>query len=87
LRIAFYLLIPFTRVYFVAAEETMRTNWLTRLFILAGALTVKRTWRYESTEIRRNLDPSDKRKIQKALEKNWVITFPQGTTKPFASGR
>jgi 1-acyl-sn-glycerol-3-phosphate acyltransferase len=87
LGIPFYLLNPFTRVYFVAAEETMRTNWLTRLFILAGALTVKRTWRYESTEIRRNLDPSDTRKIQMALEKNWVITFPQGTTKPFAPGR
>ncbi|MGC8750694.1 lysophospholipid acyltransferase family protein [Hydrotalea sp.] len=87
LGIPYYLLNPFTRVYFVAAEETMRTNWLTRLFILAGALTVKRTWRHESTEIRRNLDPSDTRKIQRALEKNWVITFPQGTTKPFAPGR
>jgi len=87
LGIPFYLLNPFTRVYFVAAEETMRTNWLTRLFILAGALTVKRTWRHQSTEIRRNLDPSDTRKIQRALEKNWVITFPQGTTKPFAPGR
>ena len=23
----------------------------------------------------------------RALENNWVITFPQGTTKPFAPGR
>ena len=37
--------------------------------------------------MRRSLDPSDTRKIQRALEKNWVITFPQGTTKPFAPGR
>jgi 1-acyl-sn-glycerol-3-phosphate acyltransferase len=33
------------------------------------------------------LDASDTRKIFKALENNWVITFPQGTTKPFAPGR
>ena len=55
--------------------------------MLAGGLTVKRTWRAEGTEVRRGLDPSDTRKITRALEKNWVITFPQGTTKPFAQGR
>ena len=54
---------------------------------MAGALTVKRTWRSEGQEVRRNLDPSDTRKIQRALADNWVITFPQGTTKPFAPGR
>src|SRR6185312_9047062 len=52
-----------------------------------GGLTVKRTWRTEGKEVRRGLDPSDTRKITRALEKNWVITFPQGTTKPFAPGR
>lgn len=87
LGIPYYLLNPFTNVYFVAAEETMKGNWLSRLFILAGALTVKRTWRAEGKEVRRGLDPSDTRKINKALEKSWVITFPQGTTKPFAPGR
>ncbi|MEI9957262.1 MAG: hypothetical protein WDM90_13385 [Ferruginibacter sp.] len=35
----------------------------------------------------RALDTSDTRKIQRALENNWIITFPQGTTKPFAPGR
>ena len=55
--------------------------------MLAGAITVKRTWRAEGTEIRKNLDPSDTRKIERALKSNWVITFPQGTTKPFAPGR
>jgi 1-acyl-sn-glycerol-3-phosphate acyltransferase len=57
------------------------------LFALAGAITVKRTWRAEGTEVRRSLDPKDTRNITRALEKNWVITFPQGTTKPFAPGR
>jgi len=87
LGIPFYLLNPFTKVYYVAAEETMRGSWLSRLFTLGGALTVKRTWNNGSREIRRGLDPSDTRKITRALEENWVITFPQGTTKPFAPGR
>lgn len=83
----YYLLWPFTRVRFVAAEETMKSNWLTRFFCLAGAITVKRTWKADGQETRRGLDPGDTRKITRALEKNWVITFPQGTTKPFAPGR
>jgi len=87
LGVPFYLLWPFTRVKYVAAEETMKSTWISKLFTLAGALTVKRTWRSEGTEVRRGLDPADTRKITRALEKNWVITFPQGTTKPFAPGR
>jgi 1-acyl-sn-glycerol-3-phosphate acyltransferase len=87
LGLPYYLLNPFTRVYYVAAEETMRGSWISRFFTLAGALTVKRTWRAEGTETRRGLDPSDTRKIHRALDNNWVITFPQGTTKPFAPGR
>ncbi len=83
----YYLLWPFTRVKYVAAEETMKSSFISKLFTLAGALTVKRTWRSEGTEVRRNLDPSDTRKIERALQNNWVITFPQGTTKPFAPGR
>jgi 1-acyl-sn-glycerol-3-phosphate acyltransferase len=87
LGLPFYLLLPFTSIYYVAAEETMRGSLISRFFTLAGALTVKRTWRKEGREVRRGLDPSDTRKIQRALEENWVITFPQGTTKPFAPGR
>ena len=87
LGIPYYLLWPFTRVKYVAAEETMKNNWISKLFTLAGAITVKRTWVKGSTEIRRNLDPSDTRKIEKALQNNWIITFPQGTTKAFAPGR
>lgn len=83
----FYLLNPFTNVYYVAAEETMKGSWISNFFTLAGALTVKRTWRTQGTEVRRGLDPSDTRKIQRALSSSWVITFPQGTTKPFAPAR
>jgi len=87
LGLPYYLLNPFTNVYYVAAEETMRATWVSRLFTMAGALTVRRTWNKESTERRKGLDPSDTRKITRALESSWVITFPQGTTKAFAPGR
>lgn len=87
LGIPYYLLNPFTRVNYVAAEETMKGSFISRLFLLAGGLTVRRTWREGGKEVRRGLDPSDTRKITRALENNWVITFPQGTTKPFAPGR
>jgi 1-acyl-sn-glycerol-3-phosphate acyltransferase len=87
LGIPFYLLNPFTRVYFVAAAETMKSTWISRFFRWGGAITVKRTWRKDGKEVRRGLDPGDTRKISDALQNNWVITFPQGTTKPFAPGR
>ena len=87
LGIPYYLLNPFTRVYFVAAAETMKSTWLSRFFKWGGAITVKRTWRAEGKEVRRGLETGDTRSISKALENNWVITFPQGTTKPFAQGR
>jgi 1-acyl-sn-glycerol-3-phosphate acyltransferase len=87
LGIPFYLLWPFTKINYVAAEETMKSNWISKILSLGGAITVKRTWVQNGTEVRKNLDPSDTRKIERALKDNWVITFPQGTTKPFAPGR
>src|ERR1700694_95048 len=87
LGVPYYLLNPFTSVYYVAAEETMKSSWISRLFTLAGALTIRRTWKKDGADVRRGLDPSDTRKIERALNRAWVITFPQGTTKPFAPGR
>ena len=83
----FYLLWPNTRVNFIAAEEMMKSSLLSRLFALAGAISIKRTWRAEGKEVQRQRDEGDTNKIDEALTKNWVITFPQGTTKPFAPGR
>jgi 1-acyl-sn-glycerol-3-phosphate acyltransferase len=82
-----YLLNPFTNVYYVAAEETMKGSFISRLFALGGAITVKRTWRAAGQEVNRQVDPTDTQKIDEALSTSWVITFPQGTTKPFAPGR
>jgi 1-acyl-sn-glycerol-3-phosphate acyltransferase len=63
LGVPYYLLNPFTSVFFVSAAETMKKNFVTRLFELAGSITVKRTWNEGSTEVRKGLDPSDTRKI------------------------
>lgn len=87
LGLPYYLLNPFVNVNFVAAEETMKDNILTKLFTLAGAITIKRTWRAAGQDIKREVDANDYTKIYEALKKRWVITFPQGTTKPFAPGR
>ena len=87
LGVPYYLLWPYTRVQFVSAEETMKKNLLSKVFALAGSIMIKRVWVDESKEVRKGLDPSDTRKISRALEKNWVITFPQGTTTAFVPGR
>lgn len=87
LGIPYYLLWPYTRVQFVSAEETMKKNLLSKIFALAGSIMVKRVWVDDAKEVRKGLDPSDTRKISRALEKNWIITFPQGTTTPFVPGR
>ncbi|WP_317235188.1 lysophospholipid acyltransferase family protein [Niabella ginsengisoli] len=71
----------------MAAEQTMKSSWMSRLFLLAGGLTVRRTWNESSKEQRSGLDPSDTRKIERSLKNNWIITFPQGTTTPYAPAR
>jgi len=87
LGVPYYFFNPFTNVNYVAAEQTMKSSWMSRLFLLAGGLTVKRTWNETSKEQRAGLDPSDTRKIERSLLNNWIITFPQGTTTPYAPSR
>lgn len=74
-------------IYFVAAEETMKSGFLPKLFRYGGAITVKRTWREAGKEVKRELDPKDPGNMSLALSDGWVITFPQGTTSPFVEGR
>jgi 1-acyl-sn-glycerol-3-phosphate acyltransferase len=78
---------PFPHIYFVAAEETMKAGILPKLMGYAGAISIKRTWRESGKNIKREVDENDTESIKKALDSGWVITFPQGTTKPFADGR
>ena len=82
-----YLLNPKVDFYYVAAEETMNKGFLTKIFKIAGAVTVKRTWRAEGQNVNRMVDLTEVENIMKALDNGWVITFPQGTTTAFAQGR
>ena len=52
-----------------------------------GALTIERSWRAEGREVQRAVDNSANEKIAKALAHGWVVSFPQGTTTPFAPVR
>ena len=78
-----YLWKPKMNLYYVAAKETMQSGLLPKIMAYAGAITVERTWRAKGQEINRTVNPDDTKNIGVALDDGWVITFPQGTTKPF----
>ena len=78
-----YLWNPKLNIYFVAAKETMKAGFLPRIFAYAGSVSIERTWREKGQEINRKVKMSDISNIGIALNDGWVITFPQGTTKPF----
>jgi 1-acyl-sn-glycerol-3-phosphate acyltransferase len=78
---------PKTNIYFVAAEETMKSGILPRIMMAGGAITVKRTWREKGKDTKRNVDFNDISKVLTALGDGWVISFPQGTTSPYSPGR
>lgn len=82
-----YLFRPKIDTYFVAAEETMRKGWLPRVFAYAGAIPVQRTWRQDSSDVKRQVRMDDITNIGLSLKDGWVINFPQGTTKVYAQGR
>lgn len=78
-----YLWEPKLNLYYVAAKETMRSGLFTRMMAYAGAVSVERTWRANGREVQRPVNQEDSENIGIALQNGWVITFPQGTTKPF----
>ena len=78
-----YLWNPKLNIYYVAAKETMKAGLLPRILAYAGSVSIERTWRENGQEIQRQVKMSDISNIGKALDDGWVITFPQGTTKPF----
>jgi 1-acyl-sn-glycerol-3-phosphate acyltransferase len=82
-----YLFRPKIDTYFVAAEETMKKGWLPRVLAYAGSISIQRTWREGSQDVKRKVRMDDISNIGTALENGWVINFPQGTTKVYAQGR
>lgn len=79
-----YLLAPRARSYYVAASETMKAGIVPKLFGLGGALTVERSWRAEGQSVKRDRDAKAGDKVAQALAHGWVVSFPQGTTSPYA---
>lgn len=82
-----YLLGPRARQYYVAASETMKKGILPKLFAAAGAITIERSWRADGRDVKREVDTSANDKIAIALAHGWVVSFPQGTTSPYAPVR
>ena len=78
-----YLWNPKLNIYFVAAKETMQSGLLPKILAYAGSVSIERTWRAKGEEVNRQVKMSDVSNITKALNDGWVITFPQGTTKPW----
>ena len=78
-----YLWNPKLNIYYIAAKETMKSGILPRVLAYAGAVSVERTWREKGKEVKRDVKMTDISNIGIALNDGWVITFPQGTTKPF----
>ncbi|WP_196894590.1 lysophospholipid acyltransferase family protein [Aureivirga marina] len=78
-----YIWHPKLNVYYVAAKETMKAGLLPKIFAYTGSVSIDRTWRSAGKDVKRQVKMSDISNIKKALDDGWVITFPQGTTKPF----
>ena len=80
---ALYLFKPKLNLYYVAAKETMNDSLLAKILAYAGSISIERTWRAGDKEVKRMVKFSDISNISKALDDGWVITFPQGTTRPW----
>ena len=78
-----YIWKPKLNLYFIAAKETMRDGLLPRILSYAGSIPIERTWRQGGKDIKRNVNKVNIKTINSALNDGWVITFPQGTTKPW----
>ena len=82
-----YLWKPKLNLYYIGAKETLDANLLTKIMAYVGAISIERTWRSGGKDLEKHeqkqVNLSDFKSIQQALEDGWVITFPQGTTKSF----
>lgn len=78
------LLAPRARTFYVAASETMKEGIIPKMFSLAGAILVERSWRAKGENVKRTLDTSAGDNVALGLKFGWVVSFPQGTTSPYA---
>ena len=79
-----YMNNPKLNIYFIAAKETMNSGLLPKILSYAGSIPISRTWREKEKSIKRPINIGEIDNIHKGLKNGWLITFPQGTTKPYA---
>ena len=78
-----YIWKPKLNLYYIAAKETMADGWLPKILSYAGSIPIERTWREGGKDVKRDVNKVNIKAINSALNDGWVITFPQGTTKPW----
>tara|TARA_Y100000766_G_scaffold274737_1_gene277039 strand:- start:747 stop:1478 length:732 start_codon:yes stop_codon:yes gene_type:complete len=78
-----YIWSPKLNLYFIAAKETMRDGLIPKVLSFAGSIPIERTWREGGKNVKRDVNKVNINSINNALEDGWVITFPQGTTRPW----
>lgn len=61
----------------------MKAGLLPKILAYGGSVSIERTWREKGKEVNKQVKMSDVSNISKALNDGWLITFPQGTTKPW----
>jgi 1-acyl-sn-glycerol-3-phosphate acyltransferase len=65
----------------------MEKGFLPKIFAMAGAVSVDRTWRKGEEMIQREVNPDDTKSIGMAIKDGCLVTFPQGTTREGAPVR
>ena len=78
-----YIWKPKLNLYYIAAKETMADGWLPKILSYAGSIPIERTWREGGKDVKIDVNKVNIKAINNALNDGWVITFPQGTTKPW----
>ncbi len=82
-----FIIHPSSNIYYIAAQETMRSGLIPHLLEMGGSVSIERTWRQAGEDVKKQVKLSEISQIGKALADGWVVTFPQGTTTPFVPGR
>jgi 1-acyl-sn-glycerol-3-phosphate acyltransferase len=62
----------------------MKEGLIPKMLSLAGAILVERSWRAKGENVKRTLDTSAGDNVAMGLKYGWVVSFPQGTTSPYA---
>lgn len=78
----------YPNIHVVADQGTMKKNWLTRYVMSkCGIIPVARTWKDGDRFVERPVRTEDQEAVGYALERGWVLSFPQGTTQKYAPVR